>query len=169
MKRECGNCNVCCIIGAVPELCKPAHTPCVFLKDKPCKKGCCSMFDSPNLPKTCSEYDCAWKRGFGEQYGKPSQNGVLFSIIKLENQTYATAIEVKEGSITGYGENMALEIARETNIPIIVVAYGRKPPLDNGDWVIITEKTLPKCKRIAGEEIYRFDDDVAMYELLKGK
>jgi len=167
MKRECGDCNVCCIIGAVPELSKPAHTPCIFLKE--CKKGCCSIFDNPKLPDTCKDYNCAWKRGFGGYYEKPSQNKVLFSINQLENQDYVTAIELEENAITGYGENMALAISREINIPIIVVKYGVKPPLDMGDWVIITEKTLPRCKRIAGKEIYRFHDDVAMYELLKGK
>jgi len=166
-KRECGNCNVCCIIGAVPELSKPAHTPCVFLKD--CKKGCCSIFENPDLPDTCRNYECSWKQGFGEYYGRPNQNKVLFSCTELENQVWFTAIEIEENAITEYGANMALAIARETHTPIIVVQYGKRPPEDNGDWVIVTEETLPRCKRIVGEEIHRFDDDVAMYELLKGK
>lgn len=168
MKRECGDCNVCCIIGAVPELSKPAHTPCIFLKE--CKKGCCSIFDNPKLPDTCKDYNCAWKEGFGDEYGKPNKINVMFSINKLENQTYITAIELKENAITdSYANYMVMDMATKTNIPIIVVECGKKPPEDNGDWVIITEKTLPRCTRIAGEEIHRFDDDVAMYELLKGK
>ena len=167
MKRECGNCNVCCIIGAVPELCKPAHTPCVFLKQ--CNKGCCSIFNKPELPDTCRNYDCAWKRGFGEHYGRPDQNKVLFTSNSLENQVFFTAIEVEKDAITRYGENMALAIARETNIPIIVVAHGKNPPLDNGDWHLNLFQPIPRCKRIAGELIEIFNDDVAMYELLKGK
>lgn len=169
--RECGDCNVCCVVGAVPELEKPAHTPCKFIKT--CKSGSCSIFKSPELPSTCKTYDCAWKQGFGGPYEKPSVNNVLFTVNKLENQVYITAIELAENAIRKPdglgGAFMAMDMAMETNIPIIVVKYGVKPPYDTGDWVIITEKTLPRCSMIAGKEVHRYTDDIAMYELIKGK
>jgi len=167
MKRECGSCSACCIIGEVSEISKPAHTPCIFLKD--CKKGCCSIFDKPELPDTCRNYECAWKRGFGEYYDRPDNSKVLFTSNILEGQGYFTAVELEEGAITGLGTIMVIDVARDTHIPIIVVEYGKKPPEDTGDWVIVTSQTLPRCKRIVGKEIYRFDEDVIMYELLKGK
>lgn len=167
LQRECGDCSVCCFVGAVPDLNKDTYTKCIYVKEK-CK-GCCSIFDRRKLPKTCKDYECAWKQGFGPEFDKPNKNHVLFTCNKIENQIYFTAIELKEGAITEYGEQMALNIAMETQIPIIVVKYGTRPPHDKGDWVIITDKTLPRCSRIAGEEIHRFNSEVAMYELIKGK
>ena len=163
MKRECGDCSVCCVVGSVPELSKPAHTPCIFLKE--CKKGCCSIFDKPELPDVCRNYECSWKRGFGGEDDKPNMNNIMFTFNEIENQKYFTAIETEEGAIKK-AKRMVLDIAIKTHIPIIVCKYKCN---DTGDWIIITERTLPRCRRIAGDEIYRYDVGVAMYELLKGK
>ena len=161
LKRECGNCNVCCIIGAVPELSKPAHTPCEYIEE--CNAGSCGIFDTLFLPKVCQDYECSWKRGYGAENDKPNMNKVMFSYNEIENQNYFTAIEVEEGAIKK-ARHMVLDIAIKTHIPIIIVKHkGHKA----GDWVIITEKTLPRCRQIAGSEIYRYDAGVAIYDLIK--
>lgn len=166
--RECGDCSICCTVGAVPELMKPAHSSCIFIQT--CKAGSCSIFDEPELPKTCKEYDCSWKQGWGDdKIDKPTDNHVLFTSNIIEGQKYLTAIELRPMSIQVTGRNMATQMVASTKVPMIVVAYGRKPPEDTGDYVIIHDETLPRCSRIAGKEIARFSPEVAMYELVKGK
>lgn len=166
--RECGPCDVCCNIAAVPEISKPAHTPCKFMKQ--CKGGCCSIFGQPERPKVCSSFLCGWMRGAGSKDDRPDKNGVMFSRNIMENgQQLYVAIELKENAIKTTGREMAIETARTADIPMIVVKYESKPPTDSGDWVVVSDKLLPRCMRIVGESVERLSDDVGMYELVKEK
>jgi hypothetical protein len=165
--RQCGDCSICCIVGAVPELKKDAHTPCPFIST--CSTGSCSVFNSPILPTTCKDYDCAWKQGWGAETDRPKENDVLFTSNILEGQKFLTAIELKPFAIEIGGKNMAIEMVASTKVPMIVVLYGKKPPHDTGDYVIVHDEILPRCQRIVGEFKLRMSDKVAMYKLVKGR
>lgn len=167
MKRECGECSVCCYVGAVPELNKTSFVKCKYVKTSSC--GSCKIFQQNNLPRTCKNYDCSWKKDFGRDFDRPDRNGVMFTQNILEGQVYFTAIETRKGAIVSSGKIMAHDIATRTKIPIIVVEYGKKPPEDTGDYVIIHDDILPRCKHITGEWIEEMGNNVAIYELIKGK
>lgn len=170
MMRKCGECSVCCIVGYVPEIEKPAHTPCPFIKTDKC--GSCSIFDSPDLPKVCQTYKCSWLNGYGNENDRPDKSGYMLTDNILENQRYFTLIETQEESWIKlkYGPllSIAAEISEKTKIPIIGVHYGKKPPHDTGDYVIIHDDTLPRCSRIAGEKLFTLKSNIGVYELIKG-
>ena len=163
--RECGECAECCYIGYVPELDKKEHTICPFMKKTTC--GSCSIFDKPNLPATCKNYRCGWLNGYGDDQDRPNNSGVMISDNIIEDQRYFTAIETKKDALKQEsGLRVALDVSRSTGVPILVVLFGQ--PLPNlGDQIIIHDKMLPNCKRIAGNLISKHDD-VGIYVLLKG-
>ena len=165
MERLCGECSVCCYIGAVPELEKGPHTECKYVKTDKC--GSCSIFKSKDLPQTCRNFMCSWRRGFGSETDRPDQNNVMFSINKIENQVYAVAIELSENAINITGKDMAIQIASAQKLPIIVVKHGTLPPNDTGDYVIIHNTILHKCKNIVGNFVKHLNDEVVMFELVK--
>ena len=166
MERECGECSVCCYIGEVPELKKPPHKQCEYVLTNKC--GSCAIFRSKELPETCRNFLCSWRRGFGYDDDRPDQNKVLFSTIHLENQIYTVAIETEKDAITTIGKAMAIQMAASQKLPIIVVKYGMKPPDDKGDYVIIHNSITHKCRNIIGEYIQNLEDNVVMYNLKKG-
>ena len=165
MERKCGECFACCYIGAVPELKKGPHEMCKYVKVDKC--GSCSIFKKKTLPDTCKNFMCSWRRGFGSDNDRPDQNGVMFSINKIENQIYAVAIELTANAINTTGKDMAIQIASAQKLPIIVVKHGVKPPNDSGDYVIIHNTILHKCKNIIGNFIKHLSDEVVMFELVK--
>ena len=54
VKNECNGCTACCIQFTIPELKKPARTPCIHL----CEAGC-SIYDQLRYP-ICSKYECGY-------------------------------------------------------------------------------------------------------------
>lgn len=164
--RKCGECSVCCVIGAVPELEKPAHTPCQFIKKNSC--GSCSIFNKKDLPNTCKNYRCAWLNNFGNEENRPDKCGVMFTRNLLENQIYYTAIEIEKNAIhSDVVKNMWIQISECEKIPIIVISYDKKPPHDTGDFIIIHDDIIHRCSRIAGNLHYK-ENNIGFYNLIKG-
>jgi hypothetical protein len=56
MKRECGDCQLCCKLVPVVPLQKPAGTACQFQKFH---KGC-TVYNKPAMPPECSLWNCRW-------------------------------------------------------------------------------------------------------------
>lgn len=169
MMRQCGECSVCCVIGGVPEIEKPAHTPCPFIKTDVC--GSCSIFDKPELPLVCKTYRCSWLKGYGAEEDKPDKSGLLVTENILENQRYFTVIETKHKAL--FNNNIVAEISEKTKVPIIGVEYGKKPPHDTGDYVIVHDDVLHRCQRIVGKKHFDIEDSngkfvIGVYELIKG-
>lgn len=65
--RECGECNLCCILPQITPLAKPKNTPCRHLKD-----GCLIY---PERPECCSRFYCGWRFGFGTEAERPDKVG----------------------------------------------------------------------------------------------
>jgi hypothetical protein len=165
MERKCGECSVCCYVGEVPELKKPPHKQCEYVLTNEC--GSCAIYNSKELPATCRNFLCSWRRGFGSENDRPDENKALFSTIHLENQIYTVVIEMAENAIMTTAKDMAVQMAEAQKLPLIVIKYGVKPPDDVGDYVIIHNSITHRCNKILGEFIEHLDDDVVMYELVK--
>jgi len=50
---RCNGCNLCCVAFTIPEISKPAFTPCPNI----CAAGC-SLHNSDSKPKTCIDFNC---------------------------------------------------------------------------------------------------------------
>jgi len=70
--QECGECTLCCTVLGVDELFKPPGEECRHLDNK---KRC---LDYEERPKTCKEFDCAWRLEFmvGDEL-RPDKIGVV--------------------------------------------------------------------------------------------
>jgi hypothetical protein len=56
MKRQCGDCQLCCRLVPVQSLAKPGGTRCRFQKFG---KGC-AVYHQPQMPPECSIWSCRW-------------------------------------------------------------------------------------------------------------
>ncbi len=58
MKRECGDCQLCCVLVPVRGINKPANTPC---KDQSHARGC-KVYHNPlkGFPWECGLWSCIW-------------------------------------------------------------------------------------------------------------
>lgn len=69
--RKCGACNLCCVIPAIPELGKPADTPCVHLT-----ASGCGIYDRPERPEVCRQFACGWLEArYGDESLRPDRVG----------------------------------------------------------------------------------------------
>jgi len=158
--RECGGCTVCCYIGAVPQIDKPPHSPCPKLCNG------CYLYGSPERPKVCTDFACAWLRELVPEECRPDKVGVMLSVNQTERGIIGFAIELEQGALTGKAKEAVSVLARDTFLPVVGVKHGRLPPDDTGDWIIVRDDVLPKCGT-AGDEVARLADDVAMHELVE--
>ncbi len=70
--RTCGSCSACCRWPSIEALNKPAKTACVHLEK--CGYGC-KQYEA--RPKQCSDYQCTWLRGIGEERDRPDISKIL--------------------------------------------------------------------------------------------
>jgi hypothetical protein len=68
-KRECGECRMCCKLIAVRELNKPQGQWCQHTQVG--GAGGCGIFDQPERPKACHEFQCMWLQRSVEDGGLP--------------------------------------------------------------------------------------------------
>jgi hypothetical protein len=71
--NQCGACTACCILYCLPELNKPARTPCRHL----CETGC-SIHDHARSP-ICTDFECAYLRYPWDIDLRPDKCGVIFN------------------------------------------------------------------------------------------
>ncbi len=71
--RDCGECTACCAFMGVPELRKPAHAPCSFLREG---HGCSIH---PGRPFSCRHFDCLWRQGLLDEDARPDRVGMVLA------------------------------------------------------------------------------------------
>lgn len=71
-QRPCGECTACCAALAVEELGKPVGVPCMYVTEQGC-----GIYES--RPKSCREYQCGWRFGYGSLEQRPDRVGVVLS------------------------------------------------------------------------------------------
>ncbi len=132
--RDCGECFVCCVYPRIndPELTKPgmAHCPnlvlpgevqenSVFYSGEGCEN--CRIYD--NQPKTCSEYKCAWKLGFGDEGDRPDKSLMLFDNSSLIENTIQAKPLKNEQENSWQGKAAIDRISESMGLPVIVVNF----------------------------------------------
>ncbi len=72
IKRPCAGCTACCDHFEIEEISKAAKQVC------PLKASAgCSVHATPDMPKACSRYACAWVMGLGPLSDRPDLVGVI--------------------------------------------------------------------------------------------
>lgn len=99
IKRDCGDCQACCIILQVEEIQKPMRKPCEHL----CKTGC-SIYR--RRPLSCQQFDCIWKKVKIEGMRRPDKSKMMYVLGK---NNVISAYELEEGVAA---QDEALEIIR---------------------------------------------------------
>lgn len=65
--RSCAGCTLCCKLSGIPELAKPPLRWCTHCNPS---TGCNIYADRP---RSCREFICAWRAGYGPEELKPSR------------------------------------------------------------------------------------------------
>ena len=165
MSRTCGNCAVCCFVGAVPAIRKPAHCACPHQEGKGC-----SIYGASIRPKVCSDFQCAWLRGAGHLGDRPDLSNVMCSFNAFNGGQWVFVIETKPNAALTTGKNIIHQLSLSVPFPVIIVDYGKKPPNDFGDRVVVKDSLASRSKRIAGKFLRYLDDQrsIKVHELIVG-
>lgn len=167
MSRTCGDCTVCCFVGGVPELDKPAHSHCQY-----CWVSGCDLFGKPDRPKVCVDFCCSWLRGAGFPEDRPDTSGVMCSVNKMKGEkfSFVFVFEVAPGALLGKGKAIVERLTSLSSTPIIVVDHDSEPPEDKGDRVVVKDALAARSTRMMGKFLTYLDDDRSMgvYELVRG-
>jgi len=166
MSRNCGECAVCCYLCEIREIKKPPHIFC-FYQLKELVEHRCMIFD--DRPEDCKNFLCAWIRNFGSENDRPDKNGVMITVSKFNNGIWIFIIEIKQDAVLTTAKDMIIEIVEQYDIPAIVSDYKSRPPNDTGDYTIVKESLLNRCKSMTGDLINYLDLDekIGLYKLRK--
>jgi len=169
MERTCGACGVCCDRPEVRGhggFYKPAHTKCPHLEGRDSDR--CAIFGKAERPEVCGAFRCSWLLGAGAEDDRPDKCGVMFSTNTMNGGHWVFAVEDKKDALTTTGRNMALFMARNHDVPVIVLDHASRPPGDYGDRVVVKESLKSKTKKMRGKLLGLLDDRPAfeIYELV---
>jgi hypothetical protein len=163
--RECGECSVCCYVGEVSEL-TPAYSDCPYLVSGEHR---CGIYDEPDKPNVCTTFECAWLRGIGDEYHRPDKIGAMFSLNKTPRGAIGYCIETEPDAITTTARDMALAFVAAWHFPIVVSEYGKQPPHDKGDWVVIRADQELKAVMMLGAHREELGYEVNLFDLMGTK
>ena len=134
-KRECGECEVCCVSLKVPDLNKDAGIPCQFLK----RPGHgCSLHGTKLQADVCNTWKCFWKRGELDEHHRPDKVGMV-AFYSRESELHPRGVislqEVESGSFQHNKEakEAVLQISDRVGIPTVL------RPI-SGDKVLVVPK-----------------------------
>jgi len=169
--RECGDCRVCCTIGEVPEINKPSHVQCPHV----CPTGC-DIFDQPERPKVCNSFECAWKRGMGDEGERPDLIGAMFTINNEsvgmadgpQQAPIIYAVELEPDTVQTKAKNMAVKMIDRFRLPIVVIGSDERPPDDYGHSIVLSPQMMTATQKIRGEELESLSPTATLYELKHG-
>lgn len=155
---------VCCHVGSVPELGKPAHSPCAHAA-----KGC-AIHGSASRPMVCDSFQCSWLRGAGLPEDRPDISKVMCSANKLNGGNWVFVIELAADAALTTGRAIVERLTTLSSTPVILVDHGAVPPDDKGNRVVVKSQLEKRADRIRGKFLGYLDDERAMsiYELVVG-
>lgn len=86
LRRECGDCKVCCTHMGVESIGKPINAKCVHV----CDTGCSIQ---SNKPIDCSEYACMWLIGMGimDASERPDKAGFMLTTTEERGKIWIDA------------------------------------------------------------------------------
>lgn len=115
--RQCGECSLCCVLPAIPQLGKPANVRCKHLT----AKGC-GIYES--RPAVCRKFECDWLKGAGDErpdvvgaYTTPlrpgdgwgENGGVLVTMVPLRFGRHASVQGTIERALDAGGDVLMIE------------------------------------------------------------
>jgi len=165
--RSCGKCYVCCDVPRIDsdKVNKPAYTVCEHI-DCSLKDGYCKIYK--DRPENCSGFVCTWKEGFGEEQDRPDLCGLFAFVRNFNGGIYTFAIELKPHAVFESGKNIILDMAWKLDYPIIISNYGKRPPDDNGDRIVVKSFLLYRSRNIRSTFLNALSEDVGIYVLKDG-
>jgi hypothetical protein len=101
----------------------------------------------------------------GALQDRPDQSGVMLSINDLNGGTWIFIVEIKEGAVLSTGRNIIVEMVNKIDLPAIVVSFGKTPPHDTGDMVIVKDSLLPRSRRLIGQKLGILVEGIGLYDL----
>jgi hypothetical protein len=162
--RKCEECAVCCVITEISEdnFHKCANYPCEYLNNE--GYGC-SLFGKKEKPNRCTEYECAWLRGFGGDNDRPDKSNIMLFINSFNGGIWIFAMETKKDAYRTTGKSIIVDMVEKFDLPIIISDFDSKPPYDKGDYVVIKNELEYKSNQIKGDFIYELENDIKVYKL----
>jgi len=163
-KRECGECDVCCVVAEVNEgqFNKPACVACPYLNKTGTKR--CGIFGKAQRPQICSDFKCGWLRGAGKNKDRPDKSNVMVSVNNFNGGRWIFVLDNKKDAHKTTGKSIIIEMINKFNLPAIVLDYDHLEK-GKGDYVIITDNMKPRSSQILGDLIEDFDD-MKIYKLI---
>lgn len=73
VRRQCGDCQACCAVLAIPTLDKPRTQRC----PNQCAAGC-AIYSA--RPPECAGYLCLWRQGWGGERDRPDKLGAVIDL-----------------------------------------------------------------------------------------
>lgn len=143
-ERTCGDCHECCIHYRVPEMNKPAFTPCEHL----CKAGC-AIHDQPR-PPICTEFLCYWMQNdkWGDEL-RPDRNRIIFRKCHFVPDRYGTPHRLllgnlRESTAQYRRENRRLlDRLERSNIVVLLNYQSYDADTDSLSWAIKNTELFP--------------------------
>jgi len=159
--RQCGDCTACCFVAEVKEgiVKKPACQTCPFMQNG------CKLYGKPERPQVCQDFQCSWLRGFGSLEDRPDKSGVMVSINHMNGGTWINVFDLKKNAHKTTGKKMIEAIARQVDVPVIVVDADNTKE-GKGDYVIIKKSLESRSNKVRGELIEALNDDMNIYKLI---
>lgn len=159
--RECGECSVCCYVGAVEPI-SPAYSHCPYLVDGAHR---CGIYNEPDRPAVCHEYQCAWLKGIGREEDRPDRIGAVFGLKNVGRGLFGLCVETEPDAITNGAAEMAAAFVRTLAVPLMVVP----PESEEDDRVVILAEQELKAVLMTGPYIGTLAQGVTLYELRRRK
>ena len=136
--RECGECTLCCLVPAVPEIAKPINTMCKF-----CDKGCTIYEDRPD---SCRAFDCAWLMGAMDEDMRPDKSHVVIEILPEASVVLALVEPGYESVLPSLNDRLS----EFTERGVSIVASDGRARLGNGADRESVQKALTKTAQQFG-------------------
>lgn len=166
--RECGSCYACCVHLGIKELKKYTGQTCKHLNGASGPTKRCSIYQT--RPGVCSQFKCFWLIGWGPDYLRPSECGILISAYNSDklDKIDVTVTIFDEDKAKPYVKDVIAELAMLPAVDEMRVIYTfRKKALLFRDGDIYECRLLPQysCESITFEA--EMSKPVGTYAVLK--
>jgi hypothetical protein len=93
----------------------------------------------------------------------------MVGVNSFNGGTWILAIEVRKDAFVTSGRNIILDVAKNIDLPVIVVRHDSRPPNDTGVLTVVKDDLLPRARRMIGERLGELAEGFGIYELVKSR
>ena len=161
--RICGDCEECCYVASVVDESKNFHKP--ACQKCPFQNHGCTIYGKPERPQICSDFQCSWLRGVGEDKDRPDKSGVMASVNNMNGGTWGFIMDLKKNAHLTTGRGMLELMVDRFNFPIVIVDYDNLEK-GKGDYVVIKKTLEHRSSKIKGDLITPLNPNANIYKLI---